>query len=71
MVDEAISSSVEETWREDIQSKSSLKYINSNKVNVGHSHPVWSTVRDSVYDSRRAQTKCRLLTGKLAVNTVG
>ena len=63
MVDEAISSSVEETWRDDIQSKSSLKYINPNKVKVGHSHPVWSTVRDSVYDSRRAQTKCRLLTG--------
>ena len=63
MVDEAISSAVEETWREDIQSKSSLKYINPNKVKVGHAHPVWSTVRDSVYDRRRAQTKCRLLTG--------
>ena len=35
MVDEAISSSVEETWREGIQSKSSLKYINPNKVKVG------------------------------------
>ena len=55
MVDEAISSSVEETLREDIQSKSSLKYINHNKVKVGQSHPVWSTVRDSAYDSRRAQ----------------
>ena len=40
MVDEAISSAVEETWREDIQSKSSLKYINPNKVKVGHAHPV-------------------------------
>ena len=63
MVDEAISSSVEETWREDIQSKSSLKDINPNKVKVGQSHPVWSTVRNSVCDSRRAQMKCRLLTG--------
>ena len=40
MVDEAISSAVEETCREDIQSKSSLKYINPNKVKVGHAHPV-------------------------------
>ena len=63
MVDEAISSAVEETWREDIQSKISLKYINPNKVKVGHTHPVWSMVRNSVYDSKRAQTKCRLLTG--------
>ena len=40
MVDKAISSSVEETWLEDIQSKSSLKYINPNKVKVRQSHPV-------------------------------
>ena len=71
MVDEVISSSVEETWREDIQSKSLLKYINPNKVEVGHSHPVWSTVRDSVYDSRRAQTKCRLLTAHIFSRATG
>ena len=69
MVDEAFSSSVEETRREDIQSKGSLKYINPNKGKVGQSHPVWSTVRDSIYDSRRAQTKCRLLTGTYALQS--
>ena len=47
----------------DIQSKSSLIYINTDIVKVGQSHPVWATVWDNVYDSRRAQTKCRLLTG--------
>ena len=54
---------VEGTWREDKQLKISLKYINPNKVNVGQCHPVWDTVRDNVYDSRRGQTICRLLTG--------
>ena len=34
MVDEAISSAAEDSWREDIQSKNSLKYINPNKVKV-------------------------------------
>ena len=63
MIDNAIHAEVEGTWREDIQLKSSLKYINPNKVKVGQCHPVWDTVRDNVYDSRRAQTKCRLLTG--------
>ena len=56
---------------EDIQSKNSLKYINPNKVKVGHAHPVWSTVRDNVYDSRRAQTKCRLLTGTYILQSNG
>ena len=63
MIDKAIHAEVEGTWREDIQLKRLLKYINPNKVKVGQCHPVWDTVRDNVYDSRRAQTKCRLLTG--------
>ena len=53
---------MEDTWREDIKSKNTLKYINLNRVEVGHLHPVWATVRHSVYASRRAEVKCRLLT---------
>ena len=53
---------VEGTWVKDVQSKSSLKYINPSKVKVGQSHPEWSMVRDSIYDSRRVQMKCLLLT---------
>ncbi|MEW8547407.1 MAG: reverse transcriptase domain-containing protein, partial [Candidatus Thiodiazotropha sp.] len=62
-VENAISTQVEETWREDIQKKNTLKYINPDRVAVGQAHPVWASVRDSVHDSRRAQVKCRLLTG--------
>ena len=51
--------------------KSSLKYINLNKVKVGQSHPVWATVRDNVYDSRKAQTKCRLLTSTYTLQRTG
>ena len=27
------------------------------------SHHIWSTVRDNIHDSRRAQIKCKILTG--------
>ena len=63
VVDNAISRKVEENWREDIQGRPTLKYINSVRIRMGQVHPVWATIRDSVFDSRRAQLKCRLLTG--------
>ena len=62
-VDNCISRQVEETWREDIQGKKTLKYINPDRVRAGQAHPVRATFRDSVFDSRRAQLKCRLVTG--------
>ena len=46
-VDYAINRQVEETWREDLQLKATLKYINPN-IRVGQAHPVWATVRESV-----------------------
>ena len=63
VVDNAISRKVEENWREEIQGRPTLKYINSVRIRMGQVHPVWATVRDSVFDSRRAQLKCCLLTG--------
>ena len=54
---------VNASWKSDIDSKSSTKYLNENVLNVGSSHHIWSTVRDNVHDSRRAQIKCKLLTG--------
>ena len=63
MVNGAINSTVEAQWREDIRKKSSLKYINQESVKSGVSHQYWSSVRNSIHDSRRAQLNCRLLTG--------
>ena len=54
---------MEETWREDIQEKTTLKYIYPDRVRVGQAHPMWTTVRDSVFDSKGSQLKCRLFTG--------
>ena len=54
---------VQKFWRSDIESKSSTKYLNPNVLNVGSSHHIWSTVRNNIHDSRRAQIKCKLLTG--------
>ena len=48
-------------------SKTSLKYINNYTLKVGKCHHIWSTVRSSIHDSRRAHLKCRLLTGTLYI----
>ena len=62
-INSAINSDVEDTWREDIKNKTTLRYINPNRVRVGQADPVWATVRNSVYNSRRVEVKCRLLKG--------
>ena len=63
MVNTAVHSVIETEWREDIKSKSFLKYINPESVRVGVPHHIWSSVRNNIHDSRRAQLKSRLLTG--------
>ena len=49
--------------KQDIQSKSSLKYVNVDSLKVGRTNHIWSTVQNSIYDSRRAQLKSKVLTG--------
>ena len=63
MANMAIFSAVEEQWRKEIQSSTTLKYINPDSTKVGRAHHVRSSVRNNVHDSRRAQLKCRVLTG--------
>ena len=46
---------VEAARKADIESKSSTKYLNPLVLNVGSGHHIWSTVRDNIHDSRRAQ----------------
>ena len=53
---------VEAAKKADIKSKSSTKYLNLLVLNVGSSHHIWSTIRDNIHDSRRAQIKCKILT---------
>ena len=67
MVNKAINSVVELQWQEDISISSTLKYINPESLKVGRAHHVWSSVRNSVHDSRRAQLKSRLLTWESAI----
>ena len=63
LVNCAINGAVETQWREDIMTKSSLRYINPDSESVGVAHHVWSLVHDIIHDSPRAQLKYRLLTG--------
>ena len=60
---QSINSHVEASWKSEVDSKPSLKYINSSNLKVGKSHIVWSSVRCNVMDNKRAQVKCKLLTG--------
>lgn len=63
MLNHKIHESVEALWKSDISSKSSTKYVNPDALKVGSHHHIWSTVRNNVHDSKRAQLKCKLLTG--------
>ena len=62
-LNQKVHSHIEAMWRADINEKSSLKYVIPNSLNVGKAHPVWSTVRNSLTDNKRAQLNCKLLTG--------
>ena len=63
ILNETVHSHIEAMWRADMAEKSSLKYINPNSLKVGQTHHVWSTVSNCLTDSKRAQLKCKLLTG--------
>ena len=63
ILNEVVNSHTEAFWRAEIEQKTSLKYINPNSLKVGAVHPVWSTVSNSITDNKRAQLKCKLLTG--------
>ena len=62
-LNESVHSHIEATWRADLSVKTSLRYINPNSLKEGKAHPVWSTVRNSLIDNKRAQLKCKVLTG--------
>ena len=63
MVNKATNLAEETQWREDISSRSSLKYINPVSVKVGKAHHIWPSVHNNLHDSCRAQLKSRILTG--------
>ena len=63
LLNNSVNFAIEAEWKSDIEQKSSLKYVNPETLGVGKCHPNWSTVRNNLADSRRAQLKCKLLTG--------
>ena len=63
ILNNAVHKAGESQWSADLESKSSLKYVNPHILKTGKYHRIWATVRNSVNDSRRAQFMCRLLTG--------
>ena len=59
----AVNTHIEASWQAEVKQKPSIKYVNPNSLKVGTLHPVWSTVNNSITDNKRAQLKCKLLTG--------
>ena len=53
--------------RQDIETKSFLKYLNSEAVRVGKVHQIYSSVRIYTHDVRWAEMKARFLTGTYTV----
>ena len=62
-MNQAVHSRVEASWAEDINNKSSLKYINPSSLTMGTSHHIYSTVRNNQKYIQRAEVKARFLTG--------
>ena len=62
-MNETVHGHIEAMWRAGVTEKSSLKYVNTNSLKEGKAHHVWSAVRNCLTDSKRAQLKCKLLTG--------
>ena len=62
ILNNAVNGAIQASWKQDIQDKYSLKYVNIHALKVGKSHHA-TTVRSNIHDSRRAQLKSKLLTG--------
>ena len=63
MLKSAVEKEVLRMWRDDISSKSSLKYLDPDLIKIGEPHHVYATVRPNTHDIQRAEIKARLLTG--------
>ena len=54
-LNDSVHSHIEASWQADLSVKTSLRYINPNSLKVGKAHPVWSIVRNSLIDNKRAK----------------
>ena len=63
LLNNSVNSVIETEWKKDVQDKSSLRHGNPEVLRVDKCHTIWSSVRNNITDSRRAQLKCKLLTG--------
>ena len=69
MFNKAINLAVETQWREDISSRSSLKYINSENVKSWKGSSCMVVSANNLHDSRSAQLKSRILTYRAIVQS--
>lgn len=63
LVSDAINSYWNEELRKDATNKTSLKYLNTENLEIGSPHPVWYTLSVDPREIEMAAVKARLLTG--------
>ena len=48
LLNKSVNSVIEDKWRNEIEQKSSMKYVNLEVIKVSKCHSIWSTIRNSV-----------------------
>ncbi len=49
-IDSAINKYCEESWRDEIEQKTSLKYLNLQELATKHPHNIWKTTQNNIRD---------------------
>ncbi|VDI06670.1 Hypothetical predicted protein [Mytilus galloprovincialis] len=62
-IDSAINKYWEESWRDEIEQKKSLKYLNLQELATKHPHNILKTTQNNIRDISKATIKAHLLTG--------
>ncbi|MES9882130.1 MAG: reverse transcriptase family protein [Sedimenticola sp.] len=62
-VNEAMKTYWTQSYKDELTNKSTVKYMNTEELEVGKTHHVWNTLETSVTDVRKGITKARMLTG--------
>ncbi|KAH3851403.1 hypothetical protein DPMN_093884 [Dreissena polymorpha] len=52
----------ESTWKEELSTQSTAKYIQVQSAPIGHPHNLWASTNPKPHEVRRAELKARLLT---------
>lgn len=68
-VKQAVNEHWTEILRNEVKEKSTLKFMNSESLKIGQTHPVWDSLDLCVFDVKKGITKSRMVTGTYLLQT--